>query len=76
MYSAFPCYKAFLVLCCSPALTPCNPSPRHQATPLLSCQRIDFSTSPPWNSPNIHVSHDHTQIPHQAASLICLEILF
>lgn len=31
--------------------------------------------SSPWNSPKIRVSHDHTQIPHQAAFLTCLEML-
>lgn len=42
---------------------------------LLSCQRIYLYMSSPWNSPKIHVSHDHTQIPHQAAFLTCSEIL-
>lgn len=36
----------------------------------------DLLMSSPCNSPKIHVSHDHAQIPHQAAFLTCLEILF
>lgn len=35
----------------------------------------DLYMSSRWNSPKIHVSHDDTQIPHQAAFLTYLEML-
>lgn len=43
---------------------------------LLSRWTIYLYTSSPWNSPQkINVSHDHAQIPHQAAFITCLEML-